>query len=68
MPRSENLRLLTTENVAELLGVAPATLVWWRAQRQGPPFVRLGRGRRSPIRYRPDAIEIYLAQMESAEL
>lgn len=59
-------KLLTTEDVSALLNVAPATLVWWRSQKQGPQFVRLGRGRRAPIRYRPEAIEQYITQMESA--
>ncbi|MCB5176885.1 helix-turn-helix transcriptional regulator [Microvirga lenta] len=66
---SERLeRLLTTEDVAGLLGIAPATLIWWRGQKQGPSWIRLGRGRRSPIRYRPEAVGEYLAQMESATL
>jgi predicted DNA-binding transcriptional regulator AlpA len=69
MLRSEGLqRLLTTEDVAALLGIAPATAVWWRSQRQGPSWVRLGRGIRAPIRYRPEAVEAYIAKMESAEL
>jgi predicted transcriptional regulator of viral defense system len=59
-------RLLTTEDVSALLNVAPATIVWWRSQKQGPEWVRLGRGKRAPIRYRPEAIEDYIAQMESA--
>lgn len=57
-------RLLTTDEVAERLRVAPATLVWWRSQKQGPAWVRLGHGRRAPIRYRPGALEAYIAQME----
>lgn len=67
--RGESLqRLYTPDEVAEMLGVAPATLSWWRSQKRGPNWLRLGRGRRSLIRYRPEAIEAYLAQMESAEL
>jgi hypothetical protein len=66
--RGENLqRLLTTEDVAALLGIAPATAIWWRSQRQGPQWMRLGRGKRTPIRYRPEAISTYIAQMECAE-
>ena len=61
-------RLLTTDDVAERLRVAPATVVWWRSQRQGPAWVRLGRGKRAPIRYRPEALDFYIAQMENAEL
>jgi predicted DNA-binding transcriptional regulator AlpA len=34
---------LSTERAAELLGLAPATLVKWRRLRRGPPFARLGR-------------------------
>ncbi len=59
-------KLLTTEDVSALLNVAPATIVWWRSQKQGPEWVRLGRGKRSPVRYRPEAIEKYITQMESA--
>jgi hypothetical protein len=59
-------RLLTTEDLAARLRVAPETLVWWRSQKQGPAWIRLGRGRRAPIRYRPEAVDEYLAQMERA--
>ncbi|WP_425487051.1 helix-turn-helix transcriptional regulator [Microvirga makkahensis] len=68
MLRGDGLqRLLTTEDVAAILGIAPATAIWWRSQRQGPQWMRLGRGKRAPIRYRPDAINAYIAQMECAE-
>ena len=36
-------RYLSTERAAQLLGVAPATLLKWRSRRRGPPFVKLGR-------------------------
>jgi excisionase family DNA binding protein len=36
-------RYLSTEQAAELLGVSPATLLKWRVQRRGPPFLKLGR-------------------------
>lgn len=39
--------LLTTEQAAEVLGVAPRTVANWRAQRTGPPYRRIGRA----IRY-----------------
>jgi ferric-dicitrate binding protein FerR (iron transport regulator) len=66
-PKEDARRLLTTEDVAAMLGIAPATAIWWRSQKQGPSWIRLGRGRRAPIRYRLEAVEAYLAQMESAE-
>ena len=56
--------LLTTQGVADRLGVASATVAWWRSQNQGPKFIRLGRGKRAPIRYRLEAVEAYLAEME----
>jgi hypothetical protein len=37
------LELLTPQQTAEQLHVAPATLAGWRVRRSGPPFVRLGR-------------------------
>jgi hypothetical protein len=58
--------LLTTEEIAARLRIAPATAVWWRSQKQGPAWVRLGRGKRAPIRYRPEALEDYIARMEAA--
>jgi excisionase family DNA binding protein len=36
-------RLLTTEEVAELLNVPVATLRWWRHEGTGPKAFRLGR-------------------------
>lgn len=33
---------MTTEELAESLGVHPTTLVKWRGARKGPPFTRLG--------------------------
>ncbi len=59
-------RLLTTEEVAARLNVAPATVVWWRSQKQGPQWIRLGKGKQAPVRYRPEAIEAYLSEMERA--
>jgi hypothetical protein len=55
--RAKLEKLLTTEELAAQLGIS---------QKQGPCWVRLGRGRRAPIRYRPEAIEEYIHQMESA--
>lgn len=57
--------LLTSDEVAERLNVAPATVVWWRSQRQGPKFVRLGKGKRAPVRYRPEAVDAFISQMEA---
>ena len=38
-----NKKLLTTPQVAELLGAAPATLEGWRVRGEGPPYRKIGR-------------------------
>ena len=43
--------LMTPEEVADLLKVSPGTLENWRYRGEGPPFVKLGHKRRSPVRY-----------------
>ena len=48
----EQVQLLTTERVAELLNVAPATLVDWRHDQRGPKYYKMGR----QIRYRLEDI------------
>ncbi len=50
-------KLLTTEDVADILGVSPRTLEDWRLKGLGPDFVTL-----SPkvVRYRPAAVDKYV--------
>ncbi len=48
--------LLTTEEVAAVLGVAPQTLTTWRYNRKGPRFVKLPRR----IRYRGQDLNRWL--------
>jgi hypothetical protein len=55
--RTTNLtRTLNTAQAAEMLGIRPATLRGWKAQRLGPPFIQL-----SPrcVRYAEDDIRAY---------
>ena len=55
-PRPE--KLLTTEQAAEMLGIAPQTLAVWRCKkRYDLPFVRIGSRR---VRYRPEDIAAWL--------
>jgi phage terminase Nu1 subunit (DNA packaging protein) len=55
--------LLTTEDLAALLGdVSVRTLEKWRRVGGGPDFVPLGRGR--VVRYRPQAVDRWLAAKE----
>lgn len=50
-------RLLTSAEVAEILGVPLRTLDNWSWKRIGPPFVRIGRHRR----YDPAAFKQWIA-------
>jgi predicted site-specific integrase-resolvase len=48
--------LLTLKEAAERIGVAPQTLMNWRAKGYGPPSARIG-GR---VRYRPEDIDSWI--------
>ncbi len=50
-------RLLTPEEVSNLIGVPVSTLAQWRSQRRGPPYIKL-EGRL--VRYRTSDLEAYL--------
>ena len=52
--------LLTPEQVADLLKVSTGTLENWRVKGDGPPFVKLGHKRRSPVRYRRKDVEDWI--------
>jgi len=54
-------RLLTTEDVAEMLGVSPQTIANWRLLGgHGLPHLKIDR----MVRYRPDDVETFLANSE----
>jgi predicted DNA-binding transcriptional regulator AlpA len=55
--------LLTQAQVAELLGVGTETLATWRGTGRGPRFIRWGR-KHSPIRYRHEAVQAWIAAHE----
>lgn len=52
-------QLLTTEELAEFLGVSMRTIEDWRCDRKGPPHVRLGP---RTVRYRSDEVLAWLAR------
>jgi excisionase family DNA binding protein len=54
-------RLLTREEAAAILAVSKGTLSRWAADRQGPPFVKLGAGDKASVRYPADALEEFIA-------
>lgn len=55
-------RLLKESQVAERLGVSMPTLRSWRSRGIGPAYVKLGTGKKSPVRYDHRDLEQYIAQ------
>jgi len=53
-------RLLTRAQTADMLGVSPATLSRWAAERVGPPFVKLHDGEAGAVRYPSDLLAAFL--------
>jgi predicted DNA-binding transcriptional regulator AlpA len=54
--------LLRESQVAQRLGVSMPTLRSWRCRGIGPNFVKLGNGKKSPVRYHHHDLEQYIAQ------
>jgi hypothetical protein len=53
-------RLLSTEEVAEVLGRPPRTLRQWRYLGVGPTYLKVG----AAVRYRPRDVEAWLEAQE----
>jgi excisionase family DNA binding protein len=51
-------RLLSTEEVADWLGVPPTTIYNWRTRHEGPRGFRVGRW----IRFRREDVEAWIAE------
>jgi predicted DNA-binding transcriptional regulator AlpA len=57
-------RLLTSKEVATLLGVSNNTLVAWRQKRYGPKFIKLSEDGSGGVRYRLSDVEEFLMNRE----
>ena len=55
-----NRRMLTREQTADYLNVSENTLARWACERQGPPFVKIGRGANAAVRYPSDLLDEYI--------
>jgi predicted site-specific integrase-resolvase len=53
-------RWLTSDEVAELLRVRPATVAQWRWRKRGPAFVKLAAGPAGKVRYERKEVERYM--------
>lgn len=51
---------LTIAGLGHLLGKAERTINWWREDRQGPPFIRVGR----TILYKKSSVLKWLSDQE----
>jgi hypothetical protein len=56
----KNVDLLSPLETAEYLCVALATLPSWRIAGVGPKYLKFGKGRTSPIRYRRCDLDVYI--------
>jgi len=55
-------KLLTTKELAELIGYSPGTLENWRtAGTGGPPYCK--HGKNGAVRYKPSLVNKWLAKM-----
>ena len=59
------MTLLDTDQAAEFLRLKPSTLVDWRWQRKGPPWIRISRG---SVRYSQEALESWVNSKTVEEL
>lgn len=53
-------KLLTTEEVAELLQVSPELVRQWRSRGEGPRSYKLSPGRSGTVRYRREDVDAWL--------
>ena len=53
-------RLLTTDDLAGMVGVEPRTIERWRKDGSGPPFMLFGR----TIRYHPARVQAWMLARE----
>ena len=59
--------LLNAEQVMELLGVS-RTALWMLMRTQGLPYIKLGEGRRTALRFSSDSVSRWLATREQQSL
>lgn len=64
MPMAQKLdvliRLLTSAQAAEMLGVDPFTLARWRAEGRSPQYIRLSDSPKGRVMYRREALERWI--------
>lgn len=59
---TKSKRLMNDAQAALKLGVSPATLRSWRCRGIGPSFVKMGVGKKAPVRYSASDVEQFIAE------
>jgi hypothetical protein len=57
-------RTITSREAALIIGISEQTLRHWRQRGFGPRFVKYGKARNAPVRYRIAEIERWMALQE----
>lgn len=58
----KDLELLDNDGAANLLRIRPNTLEIWRLKGFGPPFIKMGVQKQSPVRYVKSVVEEWLSE------
>lgn len=58
----EGKKLLSVNDVAEVLQVKPSTISYWLAQKR-IPFIKFGEGKKSLVRFSPKKLNQWLDEM-----
>lgn len=54
-----SVKVLNNHETAELIGVTPATLRFWRCKGKGPRYIKLGKSPRAGVCYDPADIDAW---------
>ncbi|MBF9011696.1 helix-turn-helix transcriptional regulator [Corynebacterium phoceense] len=57
------MELLTSNEVAQRLGVPVSTVNYWRTAKKGPHYVKVGRH----VRYLPESVDKYVLELMAAQ-
>ena len=64
MPMAQKLdiliRLLTSAQAAEMLGIDPFTLARWRAEGRSPEYIRLSNSPKGRVMYKKEDLETWI--------
>lgn len=62
LAQNSGSNLLDDSQAAIRLGVSASTMRSWRCRGIGPSFIKMGRGKKSPVRYTSSDIDQFIGQ------